>query len=106
MRRHAFLTGAVAVVAALQLFAQAPATSKTRQHVSTLASERLEGRLVGSNGERLASDYLISQLRGIGAKPLPGASDFLLPFEFTAARRGGGEPAPELSNQAQNQPPG
>ena len=48
---------------------------------------------MGSNGERLASDYLVSQLRRIGAKPLPGASDFLLPFEFTAGTRDGGSTA-------------
>src|SRR5690349_2453798 len=84
---------AVALAAVLHGHAQAPATSKTRQFVTTLASERFEGRLVGSNGERLASDYLVSQLRRIGAKPLPGATDFLLPFEFTAGTRDGGSTA-------------
>src|SRR5262245_63295449 len=73
--------------------AQTSASSKTRDHVSALASERLEGRLVGSNGERLASEYLVAQLRRIGAKPLPGAADFLLPFEFTAGTRDGGSTA-------------
>src|SRR5436190_11266775 len=78
-------------VAVLQPHAQAPAAaSKTRAHVTALASEALEGRLAGSNGEKLASDYLVSQLRRIGAKPLPGASDFLLPFEFTAGTSDGG----------------
>ena len=81
---------AIVLVATLHPSAQAPASSKTRQHVTALASERLEGRLVGSNGERLASEYLVSQLRRIGAKPLPGATDFLLPFEFTAGTRDGG----------------
>src|SRR5262249_687853 len=57
------------------------------------ASERLEGRLVGSNGERLASEYLVAQLRRIGAKPLPGAADFLVPFDFTAGTRDGGSTA-------------
>ena len=31
-----------------------------------------------------------AQLQRIGAKPLPGATDFLLPFEFTAGTRDGG----------------
>ena len=52
-----------------------------------------KGGWSGSNGERLASDYLVSQLRRIGAKPLPGATDFLLPFEFTAGTRDGGSTA-------------
>ena len=59
-------------------------------HVETLASPRLEGRLAGSNGERLASDYLVAELQKIGAKPLPGQKDFRLPFEFTAGTRDGG----------------
>jgi len=88
----AALVGAVVLTGALSLHGQAPA-SKTRSHVAALASEKLEGRLVGSNGERLASEYLVSQLRRIGAKPLPGASDFLLPFEFTAGTRDGGSTA-------------
>ena len=65
-------------------------TSRTRAHVVALASDRLEGRLTGSNGERLAGEYLITQLKRIGAKPLPGKSDYRLPFEFTSGTRDGG----------------
>src|SRR4051812_22839625 len=68
--------------------AQAP--SKTRAHVEALASPRLEGRLTGSAGEQLASDYLVTQLRKIGATPLPGQSDYRVAFDFTAGTRGGG----------------
>jgi Zn-dependent M28 family amino/carboxypeptidase len=64
--------------------------SKTRAHVAALASERLEGRLTGSAGERLASDYIVAQLKQIGAKPLPGEADYRLPFDFTAGTRDGG----------------
>ena len=66
------------------------AASKTRAHVQALASDKLEGRLAGSNGERLASDYIVAQLQAIGAKPLPGQRDYRLPFEFTAGTRDGG----------------
>jgi Zn-dependent M28 family amino/carboxypeptidase len=65
-------------------------TSKTRAHVETLASARLEGRLAGSNGERLAADYIVAELQKIGAKPLPGQKDFREPFEFTAGTKDGG----------------
>jgi Peptidase family M28/PDZ domain/PA domain len=65
-------------------------TSKTRAYVETLASEKLEGRLAGSNGERLAADYIVSELQKIGAKPLPGQADFRLPFEFTAGTKDAG----------------
>jgi hypothetical protein len=80
--------------------AQAP--SKTRAHVETLASPRLEGRLTGSDGERLASDYIVSELQKIGAKPLPGQADFRLPFEFTAGTKDGGSTISlRLENEAQ-----
>lgn len=80
---------AFCAISAIPSFVDAQA-SKTRAHVETLASPRLEGRLAGSNGERLASDYLVAELKRIGAKPLPGQQDFLLPFEFTAGTKDAG----------------
>ena len=70
--------------------AQTSAGSRTRGHVEFLASEKLEGREAGSPGERLAAEYLVSQLARIGARPLPGRTDMFLPFEFTAGSRDGG----------------
>jgi hypothetical protein len=64
--------------------------SKTRAYVETLASPRLEGRLAGSNGEKLASEYIANELQKIGAQPLPGQKGFLLPFEFTAGTKDAG----------------
>src|SRR5206468_6917779 len=64
--------------------------SRTRQHVQTLASEKFDGRMTGSPGERLAADYIVSELKRIGAKPVPGLNDYRLPFEFTAGSRDGG----------------
>ena len=42
---------------------------RMRADVKYLASDKLEGRGVGSNGERLATDYLESQLKAAGVKP-------------------------------------
>jgi hypothetical protein len=61
-----------------------------KTHVQTLASDKFEGRLTGSNGEKLAADYLIAELKRIGAKPLPGMTDFRMPFTFTAGSKDGG----------------
>jgi len=61
-----------------------------RRYVTTLASERFGGRLTGTDGERLAREFIVSELKRIGAKPLPGQRDFALPFEFTAGSRDGG----------------
>jgi hypothetical protein len=89
MMKRFVLILALAGAASFPIVAQ-QAPSKTRAHVEALASERFEGRLAGSNGERLASNYIAAQLKKIGAKPLPGHTDFLLPFEFTAGTRDGG----------------
>ncbi len=70
--------------------AQTSVATRTRAHVETLASDRFEGRLTGTEGERLAREYIASQLTRIGARPLPGRTDFFLPFAFTAGTRDGG----------------
>jgi hypothetical protein len=77
-------------LAAPPVAAQTATDSRTRSHVTALAGERHEGRLAGSDGERLAAEYIASQLKRIGARPLPGHKDFRLPFEFTAGTRDGG----------------
>jgi hypothetical protein len=90
--RFVTLTAASLVVAAPE-FAAAQGTvaaSKTRADVATLASDRLAGRQAGSEGARLAADYLAAELKKMGARPLPGQKDFRLPFSFTAGVRDGG----------------
>jgi hypothetical protein len=87
--RIAAIAAATTLVAA-SLHAQTASPSKTRAHVLALASEKTDGRLSGSPGERAAAEYLTSQLTRIGAKPLPGKSDFRMPFEFTAGTKDGG----------------
>ena len=58
--------------------------------METLASPKFEGRLTGSPGEKLAADYLIAELKTMGARPLPGMTDFRMPFTFTAGSKDGG----------------
>jgi Zn-dependent M28 family amino/carboxypeptidase len=84
------------VAAALVAAATVPAaaqSSATRAHVQTLASEKFAGREAGSAGERLAADYIASQLSRAGARPLPGRNDMFVPFTFTAGSRDGGSRA-------------
>ena len=83
------------VVLAFTLAAAATAhpaadAGKLRTYVQTLASERFGGRLTGTEGEALARQFIIAELKRIGAKPLPGRNDFEIPFEFTAGTRDGG----------------
>jgi hypothetical protein len=77
-------------VALLLVVSAAGASAQTRPHVEALASETLGGREAGSEGERLAAEYLARQLDRIGARPLPGRRDMLVPFSFTAGSRDGG----------------
>ena len=67
-----------------------PVTVDSQAVVETLADDELDGRLTGTEGSRLAADFIIDQLRMIGAMPLPGAESFRLPFEFTAGMSDGG----------------
>ena len=62
----------------------------TRAVVEVLAADELEGRLTGTEGIRMAADYIIEQLKTMGAVPMPAADDFRLPFEFTAGLSDGG----------------
>ena len=81
------------LIAAAPAFAQTATASRTRTHVETLASPKMEGRLTGSPGEKLAADYLIAELKKMGARPLPGMTDFRMPFMFTAGSKDGGTKA-------------
>src|SRR5579871_1889912 len=80
----------ICCVSALSAVSAVAFGQDTHAYVHTLASERLEGRLAGSNGEKLAADFLVSELQKIGAKPLPGQTDFREPFDFTAGTKDGG----------------
>jgi Zn-dependent M28 family amino/carboxypeptidase len=90
--RHRPVLLAVALAAAAVTSPAADA-SRLRTTVQTLASERLGGRLTGTEGEALARQFIVSELKRIGAKPLPGRNDYESPFEFTAGSRDGGSTA-------------
>jgi Zn-dependent M28 family amino/carboxypeptidase len=89
-RRSPLFAAVLFLAAAMPVAAQ---TAATRAYVETLASEKFAGREAGSPGERLAADYIASQLTRMGAKPLPGRSDMFVPFTFTAGSRDGGSRA-------------
>src|SRR5438876_4740418 len=44
-------------------------SDRIRAHVKFLSSDLLEGRGVGTRGEKLATEYLATQFARIGAKP-------------------------------------
>ncbi len=61
-----------------------PVAESQRAIVEHLADDALEGRMTGSPGIRKAADYIIGQLRAIGAEPLPGLGGYRQPFAYTA----------------------
>ena len=92
MKQHAFVS-AVALVVGVRR--SRPLCRRRPRPAPKPTSRRsppieFEGRLAGSPGERLAGDYLIAELKRIGAQPLPGKTDYRLPFDFTAGTRDGG----------------
>jgi len=77
----------VGIAVLLMLAASARGSVESlKRHVALLASDELQGRLAGSDGERQAAEYLARELEAIGAVPLPGASGYLHEFEFTVGK--------------------
>lgn len=52
--------------------------------VRYLSSDELEGRFTGSEGIRLAADFIVSDLEQFDLKPLKGFDNFRIPFEYTS----------------------
>ncbi len=50
-----------------------------------LASDRLEGRGVETEGLNLAADFIATRFQSLGLKPLPGLDGYFQPFEITTA---------------------
>src|SRR5260370_36027706 len=100
MRRFAlFLLTASAVLGqSTDIFGE-----RIRPHVKFLASDLLEGRGVGTRGERLATEYIATQFALIGAKPAgdPGTYFQRVPMvgattqsSATLSATNGGKPIP------------
>ncbi len=55
-----------------------------RRHVNRLASEEMEGRMTGTRGEFLATEYAASVLARLGLKPVGDDGSYFQAFPFTA----------------------
>ncbi|MGI9499955.1 MAG: M28 family peptidase, partial [Geminicoccaceae bacterium] len=54
-----------------------------RRHVEVLASEAMEGRLTGSRGEKLATDYVAQAFERLGLEPAGDDGSYFQPFDVT-----------------------
>jgi Tol biopolymer transport system component len=55
-----------------------------RQHVTYLASDELDGRLTGTEGEKLATQYVADAFQNIGLVPFGDKDTWFENFQFTA----------------------
>ncbi len=58
-----------------------------QKEVGYLASDELEGRMTGSRGTRLASEYIARYFKALGLKPLGKGNNYFQNFEFTAGMK-------------------
>jgi hypothetical protein len=72
------------LAASCQLSAQTIDTLAIRGHTRFLADDLLLGRATGSQGERIAAAYIVSQATRLGLQPLPGSSSLLQPLPLRA----------------------
>jgi Tol biopolymer transport system component len=61
------------------------------RHVDYLCRPELEGRLTGTEGERLATAYVAAYLDSLGLKPAGNDGSWFQPFEFTSGVALGGK---------------
>jgi len=78
----------LAVVASCWLLAGCATSLETRfqAHIDYLASDKLEGRGVGSRGIDLASDYIARQFTSIGLEPAGDDGTYFQTFSMTLRR--------------------
>lgn len=64
--------------------------AKIRQHIKTLASDSLNGRGTGSEGERMAAAYIESQFKKLKLEPKGEGKNYKQPFPFKGGVHGTG----------------
>jgi hypothetical protein len=81
-----------AVLVCLPVVAQAPADTDWEKlgaqwwaHVQYLADDKLQGRLPGTPGFELATQYVVEQFKAIGLKPA-GGDGYLQPVKLESLR--------------------
>lgn len=73
------------MLVSISIYADSSTTRKNLQHhVAYLSSNKLEGRLTGSPGEQLATQYVADQFFQLGLEPAGDNDTFFQEFTFTA----------------------
>ena len=89
MKNSLFIVG-IAILGAC-CHAQHIDQAKIEKHIKTLASDSLQGRGTGSEGEKMASAYIQVEFKKIGLEPKGNPSVFTQSFPFKSGVHGTGE---------------
>ena len=81
----------VIIISTNLVSAQIISADALKKDVYYLASDSLNGRQTGSKGEQLASDYIITQYKLLGLKPMGDNGTFLQAFETNVGIKYSGE---------------
>ncbi len=68
-----------------------------KNHIQTLADDKMLGRGTSEQGEKLAADYISKEFKKIGLKPA-GDSAYIAPFKFTFKKYKENNPHAELES--------
>jgi len=79
------LTGNTASAQRLK-FCEKRMFKRLQYHIEYLASDRLEGRATGSQGEQQSAEYLAAEFADLGLAPLGDNGSFMQIFEITTLR--------------------
>ena len=72
--------------------AQMPQPGKVSAHIAILASDEMQGRGTGTEGERMAAKYIETQFKKLKLKPLGDSKTYRQQFDFKGGQHGSGEP--------------
>jgi Tol biopolymer transport system component len=86
-RRALAATTTATTSAELKPAASLPLLAQLSNDVTHLASPKFDGRMTGTEGARLAAEFLAEQLRAAGLRPFGVSNTFFQPFEFNAGVR-------------------
>lgn len=67
-------------------FKERRSMNRMKSHVDYLASDALEGRASGTQGELLSAEYIAKQFKKNGLKPLGSGGSYLQSFDFATLR--------------------
>src|ERR1043165_8214556 len=94
MKKIIFISVALVILFSRKTFAQSSDSLEIKylkQHIYYLASDKLQGRLTGSKGEKEASSYIIKQYKSIGIAPMGENGSYLQAFTFSNGKKPDGK---------------